>query len=254
MSEQTPAPPVTTEKSGCLRTFLIGTLIIVGLIIAFGVGITATSLYSLNKGVVEPIGSLVKKISLDVTPEVRPDPVTVIRNINDLAQLQTASYTVEKIVTADGGSDGFLGIFEDTLIFVAVGEVTAGIDLAKLTENDIRAGSFESVAIRLPEPEIFIATLDNENSYVADRDTGLLTNADPQLETLARQAAEEEILNGALEQGILDIADENAKSVLEGFLKSLGFQEVVFVDGELPPPVEYDPEIPKGFIVTPDAP
>jgi hypothetical protein len=74
------------------------------------------------------------------------------------------------------------------------------------------------------------------------------------METQVRQVAEEQILAGALDQGILDIAEENAQTVLEGLLFSLGFQTVTFVKGELPPPIDYDPEIPKGFILTPMAP
>lgn len=211
------------------------------------------SSFLVEKSVNEPIQSLKKSIGIGVTPEIRPDSITIVRSINDLAQLQTASYSMEKIITAKRGEESLFGLFEDSLIFVAVGEVTAGIDLGKLTEADIQVTTFQTATIRMPDPEIFIATLDNENSYVADRDTGLLTQADPQMETLARQAGEEEILKAAIEEGILDIADENAKTVLDGLLKSLGFQAVIFVDGDMPPLVPFESEVPKGFLVTPDA-
>lgn len=236
------------NRNGCLLA-IFGTILLVGALV---VGAAAATFFNTTRAVTAPIRELTRNIGIGATPVVRPDPVTVIKSINDLAQLQTASYQMEKIVTAEKNTDSLLGLFEDTLIFVAVGEVTAGIDLAKLTENDIRATSFQTVTIRLPDPEIFIATLDNENSYVADRDTGLLANADPEMETLVRQEAQRQIEAAALEQGILDIADENAQSVLAGLLESLGFETIIFVDGDLPPPVPIiDPEIPKGFIVTP---
>jgi hypothetical protein len=83
--------------------------------------------------------------------------------------------------------------------------------------------------VRLPAPEILVATLDNELSYVYDRDTGLLTHGDTNLETEARQAAEQEIRAAALEDGILDQARINAEVFLEKFFQALGYSPVVFV-------------------------
>ena len=85
------------------------------------------------------------------------------------------------------------------------------------------------LSVRLPEPEIFIATLDNDKSYVFDRDTGLLTRGDINLETTARQAAEDEIEKAALEDGILEMAKVNAESYLYRLFRSMDISEVVFV-------------------------
>jgi hypothetical protein len=46
------------------------------------------------------------------------------------------------------------------------------------------------------------------------------------LETEARQAAEEEILKAALEDGILDMAQANAESYIRHLILTLGFKEV----------------------------
>ncbi len=48
------------------------------------------------------------------------------------------------------------------------------------------------------------------------------------METDARQAAEEEILNAALEDGILEQAQNNAESFLERLFNDLGYDYVVF--------------------------
>lgn len=82
--------------------------------------------------------------------------------------------------------------------------------------------------VRLPVAEIFIATLDNEKSYVYDHQTGLLTKGEQDLETLARQAAEKEIYNAALEDGILDQAAVNAEAYLSKLFSTLGFENVIF--------------------------
>ncbi len=42
--------------------------------------------------------------------------------------------------------------------------------------------------VALPEPEIFMVDLDNDKSYVYDRETGLLTKGDLNLETHAKTA------------------------------------------------------------------
>jgi hypothetical protein len=80
----------------------------------------------------------------------------------------------------------------------------------------------------LPPAEVFVVRLDNEKTFVYDRETGLF-GLKPDLETAARQAAEQEILKAALADGILETADRNARSFLEGFIRGFGFQEVVFV-------------------------
>jgi hypothetical protein len=83
--------------------------------------------------------------------------------------------------------------------------------------------------VRLPATEIFIATLDNDKSYVYNRDTGLLRKSDLNLETAARRAAEDEIEKAALEDGILDQARQNAENYLYRLFRQLGYPEVIFV-------------------------
>jgi hypothetical protein len=63
---------------------------------------------------------------------------------------------------------------------------------------------------------------------VYDRETGLFRKGEQDLETLARQAAEKEIYEAALEDGILDQASINAEAYLVRFFDSLGFDDVVF--------------------------
>ncbi|NIX58142.1 MAG: DUF4230 domain-containing protein [candidate division Zixibacteria bacterium] len=162
----------------------------------------------------------------NTTPTVFPDPVTIVNEVQSLARLETIQYSLEKVVTAETGSEELRFLFGDKLLFVAHGEVIAGIDLAKLNEEDLTLRS-GTLYVSLPEVEIFTATLNNEKSYVYDRETGLLSKGNLDLETLARQAAEEAILAAALEDGILEQAEVNAADFLESFFHSLGYPEVV---------------------------
>ena len=163
---------------------------------------------------------------LHPSPTVLPDPVTIIHEVRSLARLETIEYTVEKVITAEIGQD-LAFLFGDRLLFIAYGRVVAGVDLSKLTQNDLYMQN-GVLHVRLPGTEVFVATLDNEKSYVYDRDQGLLTRGDANLETKARQVAEAEILRSAIEDGILDQAYTNAENYLESLLRNLGYQEIVF--------------------------
>lgn len=176
------------------------------------------------------LGTEVARI-LNPTPTIIPDPVTIIHQVRSLARLETIQYNVEKVITAETHQEVFAPLFGDRLIFIAHGSVIAGVDLAKMSPDDmyVRDGV---LYVRLPESEIFVATLDNEKSYVYDRQTGLLTKGETDLETLARQSAEAEIEKAALEDGILEKARLNAETFLYRFLLNVGYHEIVFVAQE----------------------
>jgi hypothetical protein len=168
---------------------------------------------------------------LNPTPTIIPDPVTYINEVRALARLETIQYSVEKVITGETGGGTFQSLFGDKILFVGHGTVIAGIDMEKLRPEDMR---FENgvLTVRLPPAEIFIAALNNEKSYVYDRETGVLTRPDINLETLVRQRAEQEILRGALEDGILEQAQLNAEAYLLKFFAALGYPNTIFVNDQ----------------------
>ena len=164
---------------------------------------------------------------LHPTPTVIPDPVTIIKDVQSLARLETIQYSVEKVITAEVGQGDFGFLFGDKLLFVAHGYVIAGIDMAKLKPEDLKlVGGV--LHVHLPPAEIFVSTLDNDKSYVYDRETGLFTSGDQNLETTARQAAENEIGKAAEADGILEMAQKNAENYLFRFFGALGYPNPVF--------------------------
>jgi len=168
---------------------------------------------------------------LNPTPTIIPDPVTYINEIRALARLETIQYSVEKVITGQTGGGTFESLFGDKILFVGHGTVIAGIDMEKLQPEHLR---FENgvLTVNLPPAEIFISALDNEKSYVYNRDTGLLTNPDPNLETLVRQSAEQEILKAAIEDGILEQAQINAEAYLYKLFSALGFPNTIFISDQ----------------------
>lgn len=164
---------------------------------------------------------------MNPTPTVIPDPVTYINEVRALSRLETIQYSIEKVITAEVGQGTFGFLFGDKILFVAHGIVIGGIDMGKMTPEDMR---FENgvLYVNLPPAEILVATLDNEKSYVYDRETGALTKGTVDLETVARQAAEDEIRKAALEDGILTQAQTNAENYLFRFFTALGYANIIF--------------------------
>jgi hypothetical protein len=168
---------------------------------------------------------------LNPTPTIIADPVTYINEVRALARLETIQYSIEKVITGETGGGTFQALFGDKILFVGHGTVIAGIDMEKLQPEDMR---FENgvLTVKLPPAEIFIATLDNEKSYVYDRETGVLAKPDVNLETLVRQRAEEEIRTAAINDGILEQAQVNAEAYLFKFFAALGYPNTIFIDDQ----------------------
>jgi hypothetical protein len=204
---------------------LILVLIGVGVYLVVSVQNTLSNLLPVK----EMAGSLSTQVAqvLHPTPTIIPDPVTIIHEIRSLARLETIKYSLEKIITAETRQGVFEWLVGDRLLFVAHGEVIAGIDLNKLDPEslEVRNGV---LYVQLPEAEIFVVAIDNQQSYVYDRDTGIFTHGEVDLETEARRVAEIEIENSALEDGILELAAQNAESYLDRLFRELGFPEVIF--------------------------
>ena len=183
------------------------------------------------------LGSRVQSTTRDIFETVIP-PTTeytvantvAIETLRDLARLTT----VEQVayVTLEKGTDqGWLTFATgDSVSLFAVARIGAGIDLSKLEASDIQSDPATGViTINLPAAEIQYVAVDNEATHVYDRDTGLFTKGDPQLETEARRAADEILLQQALDAGILEEATTSAENVLTDFLKALGYLDITIL-------------------------
>ncbi len=213
---------------------------VVPLILFALVAFFVVSIYLINsvnntvKSIIQPVINTNSGISTQVaellhpTPTIRPDPVTIIRAVQPLARLETIQYSVEKVISGETGQGIFKTFIGDKLLFIAHGTVIAGVDLQKLTLDQVNERD-GGIVITLPEAEVFIASLNNEQSYIYDRQTGIFTKGNPQLETEVRRAAEKEIEAAAIKDGILDLASQNAITFLNEFLDNLGYVHVIVV-------------------------
>ena len=162
-------------------------------------------------------------------PDVRKIDVsqpTILNKIQQLERLETVRFYMDKIVSGEHASpylpEFLLG---DRLLLIVHGEVIAGIDLGKVKADDIIVRD-QSVTVRIPKAEVFTVRIDNEKTRVYSRETGLFSRVDPNLETEVRRAAERQLREAAMEEGILKIADKNAHTTLTRLLEGLGFKRV----------------------------
>ena len=158
--------------------------------------------------------------------QMNVDQPTVVRQIQQLKRLETVSYTMDKIIS--GGNDNpYLPKFlvGDRLLLLVHGEVIAGVNLAKVQPGDVAVRE-RNISIRLPAAEVFSTRVDNAKTRVYSRDTGLFSSADPNLETEVRQEGERQLQQSALQDGILKVADQNARNTITSFLQGLGFNQV----------------------------
>jgi hypothetical protein len=157
---------------------------------------------------------------------------TVVAGVRQLNELATAEMTAQVVVSKEQNARVFLQPLPEFLtgervFLVARGEVEAGIDLDELDAGDVRVDG-ERVTIDLPETRILESSLDDETTKVYDWDRGLFVRGDYSLIEDARTEAKEQMEEAAREEDLVQKAQTNAEDSIGSFVRSLGFEEVVF--------------------------
>jgi hypothetical protein len=153
----------------------------------------------------------------------------IVERIQNLQELATTVQTMEKIVpTSAERKLGDISIATTKLLYIARGEVKAGVDLGELTANDIKV-NHHHLEINLPPAKILDSKIDVNYSQVYDYDRGFLNlgpDVAPQLQTLAQKKTLTEIVNTACSQGILTTANLRAKETITQLLTNTGYQQI----------------------------
>ncbi len=163
-----------------------------------------------------------------VEPEVDVRSV-VVKQLRGASELTTAIFAMEAVVPtrSDRTLAGYV-VGSTNLLYIAYGEVRAGVDLSQITEADIQLGD-STIAITLPPPQILDSKLDLARSNVYDYDRGFLgmgpDNA-PELQELAQEEALGNIESAACAEGILNDANRRAEMVVGQLLRTAGFEAV----------------------------
>lgn len=184
-------------------------------------------------------GQLMEGIKLALTPkppEEKVDvPTVVVKQVRHASELTTAVFTMEAVVpTQSDRKLGEMTIGKTNLLYVAYGEVRAGVNLEELDPSDVTLTPSEEgdrIQLMLPPPRILDSKIDVSRSNIYDYNRGFLNlgpDRGPQLQALAQQQALKKIERAALcEQDILSQASDRAEMVVAQLLDSAGFEDVV---------------------------
>jgi hypothetical protein len=160
------------------------------------------------------------------TTQIDVSQPTVVNKVQQLQRLETVVYTMDKVVSGEKENavlpDFLVG---DRLLMIVHGDVMAGVDFIGLKSGDVVVEG-KKVRLRLPPAQVFATRLDNARTRVYSRQTGLLVPVDPNLETQVRQEGERQLLQAALQDGVLKAANQNARATLTSLLQGLGFERV----------------------------
>ena len=148
---------------------------------------------------------------------------TLLTQVQTLSQLVTVKYVLEKVVLLEDVQ--WYG--ENRVLMVAHGVVKAGINLGEIRPGDIQT-SKNKIILKLPPARITDTYLDDKQTQIVERTTGLLRSFDKDLEQNARRQAVADINRAARNGGILRDADERARAQLTNLFHQLGFEEVEF--------------------------
>ncbi len=211
----------------------VNLLLVIGLLVI--AALTGYGLISIVGNAVQPGADAGSKVATQVAVILPPSPTplpsgeAVVIAIRSVARLESAEFVIEKVIIKEEGQGALGLLFGDRVIFVAHGRVIAGVDLGKMQVSDVQVLPSGKAYVVLPAAEVLVTNIDNDKSYVVDRQTGLLTKGSISLETEARREAEREVEQAALEAGILTKAQESAEVYLRRLLQSLGYADITFV-------------------------
>jgi hypothetical protein len=151
---------------------------------------------------------------------------TIVQQVRTLSELVTVQYVVEKVVILED-IKWIAVLGESRVLMVAHGKVNAGIDLSQIGPDDISI-SGKSITVKLPQSKIMDVFLDESQTRVIERTTGLLRTFDKDMEQTARQNAVDDIRRSARYGGITKEADKRARLQLENLFRQMGFHDVQF--------------------------
>ncbi len=158
-------------------------------------------------------------------------PVT-ISAMQELAQLTTYEL-VEYTVVEKADDRGWLNwATGDSVSMFVVARIGAGIDMRQMDDDSIDSDPVTGVAvIRIPAAAIAYVEVDEDQTTVYDRDTGIFTSGNPNLEQSARLAAREILVQAALDRGLLELAEAEAQTLIRTFVEQLGYSDVRVIVG-----------------------
>jgi hypothetical protein len=166
----------------------------------------------------------------------RSQPV-LLKSLENLSDYHAATANMQVVVDVEDDARLLPSFIKgERTLFVAAGTVDAAVDfrgLAKDPDAVEVSDDRRSVRLTLPAPKLLEPQLDPDRSRVYDRDRGVLDRVEdavsdrPGDEQPLYQLAEDKLAAAAAaDPKLLQTAERNTRSMLEGLLRGLGFRDV----------------------------
>ncbi|MEO0984520.1 MAG: DUF4230 domain-containing protein [Cyanobacteria bacterium J06639_14] len=198
---------------------LSGAMLLIGIVAGIGLWRSGTQ--------------FVDGIKMALTPSEPEEEIdvrtVVVQQIQGASELTTAVFTMEAVVpTKSTRTLANYEIGKTTLIYIAHGEVRAGVDLSAIGANDVQV-SETTLRVVLPAATIIDSKIDVNASEVYDYNRGFLglgPDRAPELQDRAQEAALVKVTKAACDEGILQQASDRAELVVGQLLQNTGFERV----------------------------
>lgn len=231
MRDQFQKLQISSLTSGLLRNLMLmttGGVVLIALL--FGVGILRSGT-RFFEGLNAMFNAPQPKPQVDVRS-------LIVSQVRGASELTTAVFTMEAVVpTRQDRNLGGYTLGTTTLLYIAYGEVRAGIDLQDLKPDDVQVVN-NTIQLKLPPPRILDSKIDVNRSTVYDYDRGFLSlgpDVAPQLQMLAQRETLKKIVTAACSNGVLAQANDRSQLVVEKLLNTAGYKQVE-VKTQSPPP------------------
>ncbi len=166
----------------------------------------------------------------------RSQPV-LIRSLENLSDYHAATANMQVVVDVEEDARLLPSFIKgERTLFVAAGTVDAAVDFRGLSRDPDAvqvSDDRRSVRLTLPAPKLLEPALDPDRTRVYDRDRGVLDRVEDALsdrpgdEQPLYQLAEDKLAAAANEDPrLLKTAERNTRSMLEGLLRGLGFEQI----------------------------
>jgi hypothetical protein len=163
-------------------------------------------------------------------PEAQVDVRSVVvQQVRGVSELTTAVFAMESVVPTrrDRTLAGYT-VGSTTLLYIAYGEVRAGVDLSQIQPSNIQVVGDE-ITVTLPPPQILDSKIDVTRSSVYDYDRGFLglgPDVAPELQQLAQTETLHKIVEAACQDNLLGEASLRAELAVTQLLTTAGYRSV----------------------------
>lgn len=158
----------------------------------------------------------------------------LLKSIQDLSRFTAAQGNFEQVVDLKEDRKYIPDfLLNHRTLFIAVGTVDAYVDFSQISQGAIvQSSDGKSVQIKLPAPQLTEPNLNLDKSYVFAEQRGLWNRVsdafggDTNRQQQTYKLAKDKLAAAAKDTELLQRAQDNTRKMLEGLLRSLGFQTV----------------------------